>query len=80
MFLKAVGLILIITGLIFTLYTGLGFRVNGEAPDIQSDQITVTSEYERYINPLIGIGVIVIGGIAFFYSSRNDIAQNRNEQ
>jgi hypothetical protein len=62
---KAVGLIIFIAGLIFTLYTGLDFVTKEKVVEIGSFQITKDREPITNWSPLIGIGIMVIGGVIF---------------
>ena len=48
-----------------TLYTGFNYVTREKVVDIGSVQITRDKEHTASWSPLIGIGVMVIGGVVF---------------
>jgi len=75
MIIKAIGLIIFITGLVLTLYTGLGFVTKEKVLDIGSFQLTKDKEHTTNWSPLIGIGTMVIGGVIFFTGNKKHFRQ-----
>lgn len=67
---KSVGLILIVIGLIMTLYTGFNYVTREKVIDIGSVEITADKEHTARWSPLIGIGVIVVGGAVFLFGKK----------
>jgi hypothetical protein len=70
MFLKAIGLVILILGFILTIYTGFDFSSKEKVVDMGSFQITHDKEHTTNWSPLIGIGTMVIGGVVFFSGSK----------
>jgi LPXTG-motif cell wall-anchored protein len=59
---KNIGLIIVIIGLIMTLYNGFNFVTNEKVAEIGNVQITHDKENVASWSPFIGIGIMVIGG------------------
>jgi hypothetical protein len=76
MFKKTIGLIILITGLVFTLYTGLDFITKEKVVEIGSFQLTKDKEHPTNWSPLIGIGVMIIGGTVIFSGNKNRFKMN----
>jgi hypothetical protein len=62
---KTIGLIIIVIGLVMTLYTGFNYVTREKVVDIGSIQITKDKEHTANWSPFIGIGIMVIGGVVF---------------
>jgi len=62
---KTMGLIIIVIGLVMTLYTGFNYVTREKVVDIGSIQITKDKDHTASWSPFIGIGVMVIGGVVF---------------
>ncbi|MHB9011144.1 MAG: hypothetical protein ACYC49_02840 [Ignavibacteriaceae bacterium] len=67
---KTIGLIIIIIGLIMTLYTGFNYVTREKVIDIGSVQITKEKDHTTSWSPFIGIGVMVIGSVVFLYGKK----------
>ncbi len=67
---KILGIILIVLGLLFTIYTGIDFKI--EESVVELGDIEVTREKEKEVNwsPLLGAAAMVIGGVIVFVGSR----------
>lgn len=63
--LKTIGLTIAAIGLLMTLYTGFNYVTREKVVDIGSVQITRDKEHTASWSPLVGIGVMVIGGVVF---------------
>jgi len=70
MYIKTIGLIIIIIGLIMTLYTGFNYVTREKVIDIGSVQITKEKDHTTSWSPFIGIGVMVIGSVVFLYGKK----------
>jgi uncharacterized membrane protein YidH (DUF202 family) len=62
---KALGIVIIVIGLIMTLYTGFNYVTREKVVDIGNLEITADKEHTASWSPFIGIGIIVIGGVVF---------------
>ncbi|MCX6175565.1 MAG: hypothetical protein NTZ27_12500 [Ignavibacteriales bacterium] len=62
---KTIGLIILVIGLLMTLYTGFNYVTREKVVDIGSIQITKDEDHTASWSPFIGIGVMVIGGVVF---------------
>lgn len=63
---KIVGIVVVIIGLIMTLYTGFNYVTREKVVDIGNIEISADKERSVGWSPFIGIGIIVIGGVVFF--------------
>jgi hypothetical protein len=62
---KAAGLIILIVGLLMTLYSGITYITKEKVVDIGDLEITMNDTRTVNWQPYIGIGTMVIGGVAF---------------
>jgi hypothetical protein len=62
---KALGIVIMVIGLIMTLYTGFNYVTREKVVDIGNLEITADKEHTASWSPFIGIGIIVIGGVVF---------------
>ena len=67
---KTIGIIIIAIGLIMTLYTGFNYVTKEKVVDIGSVEITADKDHTASWSPLVGIGIMVIGGVVFLYGKR----------
>lgn len=70
MFLKIFGLILIVLGFAFALYTGLDFGGKEKVLDVGSVQVSDDKKDTTSFSPLLGIGAIIIGGVIFISANK----------
>ena len=68
---KTAGAILLIAGLLMTLYTGFTYFTREKVVDLGEIQITKDKEHSVNWQPYVGIGVMVIGGTLFVISRKN---------
>ena len=59
---KAAGIIILIVGLLMTLYTGFGYMTKEKVLDMGDLEMTVDKHHTAAWSPLVGIGVMVVGG------------------
>ena len=59
---KTAGLIIIILGLIMTLYTGFTYVTKEKVVDLGELEITKNDHHNVTRQPYVGIGVMVVGG------------------
>jgi hypothetical protein len=67
---KTAGAILLVAGLIMTLYTGFTYFTKEKVVDLGEIQITQDREHSVNWQPYVGIGVMVIGGALFVISRK----------
>ncbi|HET6556318.1 MAG TPA: hypothetical protein VFG54_03325 [Prolixibacteraceae bacterium] len=67
---KATGIALLIIGLLLTIFTSFKFFTKEEVVDVGKIEITADKGHSVDWSPLIGIGVMVIGGIVFWSGSK----------
>ena len=68
---KIIGLVIVVIGLLMTLYTGFTYVTREKIVDIGSVEITTDKDHTANWSPYIGIGIMVIGGVVFLYSKRS---------
>jgi len=59
---KTTGIIMLIVGLVMTLYTGFTYVTQDKVVDIGELEITAENQHTVAWQPYVGIGVMVIGG------------------
>jgi uncharacterized membrane protein len=62
--LKTAGIVLLVLGLLMTLYTGFTYVTKEKVVDLGELQITKDKEHSINWQPYFGIGVMIIGGVA----------------
>ena len=67
---KTTGIALLVIGLLLTLFTTFKFFTKEKVVDIGKVQITADKGHNVSWSPIIGIGIMIIGGIALYSDSR----------
>lgn len=62
---KTIGIIIMVIGLLMTIYTGYNYVTREKIVEIGNLEITADKEHTTSWSPFIGIGIIVIGGVVF---------------
>jgi divalent metal cation (Fe/Co/Zn/Cd) transporter len=68
---KKAGIIIMILGLILTIFTAFTFFTREKVVDIGSLKITANKPHHLNWSPLIGVAVMVAGGVVIFVSPKN---------
>jgi LPXTG-motif cell wall-anchored protein len=67
---KIIGLVIVVIGLVMTLYTGFNYVTKEKVAEIGNIEITTDKDHTASWSPFIGIGVMVIGGVVFLYGKK----------
>ncbi|MGE5393420.1 MAG: hypothetical protein ACM3P1_01685 [Candidatus Saccharibacteria bacterium] len=67
---KATGVALLIIGLLLTIFTAFKFFTKEKVVDIGKVEITADKGHRVSWSPIIGIGVMAIGGIILYSGSK----------
>ena len=59
---KTVGIIILIVGLVMTLYTGFTYVTKEKVVDLGNLEITTDNQHSVQWQPYVGIAAMVIGG------------------
>jgi drug/metabolite transporter (DMT)-like permease len=70
---KALGILILVIGLLFSIYTGLGFETKEKVVDLGSVEITKDTEHNVNWSPLWGVGAMIIGGVLFVVGSKKKV-------
>jgi len=62
---KKIGLVILVIGLIMTLYTGFNYVTRDEVMDMGDVHVMMDKNHSTNWSPFIGLGVMVIGGVIF---------------
>jgi hypothetical protein len=68
---KTIGLIILVIGLIMTLYTGFTYVTREKIVDIGNVEISADKDHTATWSPFIGIGIMVIGGAVFVLGKKS---------
>jgi uncharacterized membrane protein YidH (DUF202 family) len=60
---KATGIIILIVGLLMTIYTGFNYVTKEKVVDLGELEITKDNQHNVHWQPYLGIGMMVIGGV-----------------
>jgi len=71
---KTAGIVILVVGLLMTLYTGITYIT--EEPLVDAGPLHITRNEEHTVNwePYIGVGLMVIGGAALMFHRKGSIA------
>ena len=67
---KALGIVLMIAGVLALAYGGFSWTTHKRAVDMGPIQVERTKEHTVLLPPLVGIGALVIGGVLVFAGRR----------
>jgi len=67
---KATGISLLVIGLLMTLFTTFKFFTKEKVVDLGKIEITADKPHDFSWSPIIGVGVMCIGGIVVWTGSR----------
>ncbi len=67
---KTAGIVILIIGLLITVFTGINFVTKKKVVDIGNLEISRDKNHSLAWSPFIGIAVMVIGGGVYFYGSK----------
>jgi len=67
---KATGITLLVIGLLMTLFTTFKFFTKEKVVDIGKVEITADKGHDFSWSPLIGVGIMCIGGFVLYTASR----------
>jgi LPXTG-motif cell wall-anchored protein len=67
---KTIGIVILVVGLLMTLYTGFNYVTREKIVDLGSVEITADKEHTASWSPLIGLGIMVIGGVVFIMGKK----------
>jgi hypothetical protein len=69
---KKSGIILLVIGIIFTIFTGFNYITKEKVVDIGEIQISRDKKHSIGWSPLIGVGIMLIGGTMYFLGSKSN--------
>ena len=67
---RTTGIVLLVIGLLLTLFTTFKFFTKEKVVDIGKVQITADKGHNVSWSPIIGIAIMIIGGVALYSDSR----------
>jgi hypothetical protein len=67
---KTLGIILVILGLLFLIFTGINFKTQETIVEIGEYELTGEEEHSFNWSPWAGAAIMVAGGIMIFAGSR----------
>ena len=70
---KRTGIILIVVGLLFTIFTGFGFFTKEKVVDMGNLEITKSEPHRVNWSPYVGIAVMVAGVIVLVAAPRKSL-------
>lgn len=71
---KQLGIIILVIGLLITVYTSFNFVTKEKVVDIGNVEITRDKNHVMAWSPLLGVAVMVVGGFVFFYGAKKQSA------
>jgi hypothetical protein len=67
---KKAGIFILIVGLLLTIFTAITFFTREKVVDIGTLEITANKRHHLNWSPLVGVGVMVIGGVVVLMSPK----------
>ena len=70
---KIAGIIILIVGLLMTVYTGFTYVTKEKVVDLGAVEITKDKDHNVNWQPYVGIGAMVIGGVVLILSKKKSL-------
>lgn len=70
---KTAGIVLLLVGLIMTLYTGFTYITKEKVVDLGELEITKDNRHTVNWQPYVGLGIMVLGGVAFVIGRKKSL-------
>ena len=67
---KTVALIILVVGLLMTIYTGFTYVTKEEVLEVGDLEVTNEEEHSTDWSPLVGVGVMIVGGVLLMVDER----------
>jgi hypothetical protein len=67
---KKAGIVIVIAGLLITIFTGFKFVTKEKVVDIGSLEISRDKNHFLNWSPLLGVAVMVFGGVVYLYGAK----------
>ena len=67
---KTTGIVILIVGLLMTLYTGFNYVTKEKVVDLGELEITKENQHTVQWQPYIGIGIMIIGGVVLIVDKK----------
>ncbi len=67
---KKAGIVILIIGLLLTIFTTFSYFTREKVVDLGKVEITANKKHRVAWSPLIGLGVIGLGGVVFLMASK----------
>jgi len=67
---KRVGIVILVIGILITVFTGFNYVTKKKVVDIGNMEIMQDKNHRLTWSPLIGVAVIVIGGAVLLYGTK----------
>lgn len=67
---KKAGIVILIAGLLLTIFTTFSYFTREKVVDLGKVEITANKKHRVAWSPLIGLGVIGVGGVVFLMASK----------
>ena len=61
-----------IIGLLITIFTGFRYFTKEKVVDLGAVEISANKKHSLSWSPMVGVGVILLGGLVFFMGSKKD--------
>jgi len=67
---KTSGIVILVVGLLITLFTGFNFVTKKKVVDIGNLEITKDENHNMAWSPLVGVAVMVLGGVVLLFGAK----------
>jgi LPXTG-motif cell wall-anchored protein len=71
---KTIGIIIMVIGLVMTLYTGFNYVTRETVMDMGDVHLSMDENHSTNWSPFVGIGVIIIGGVVFLAGRKKSLS------
>ena len=67
---KKIGLVILLVGLVITLFTGFTFVTREKVVDLGELQITQNKRHNLAWPPAVGVAVMLVGGVIYLFGTK----------
>ena len=71
---KNLGIILLVVGLVMTLYTGFNYITKEKVVDLGPIEISKDNNHAVVWQPYVGVGVMILGGVLVMVNRKSSLA------
>lgn len=70
---KNIGIVILVIGLLMTIYTGFNYITQEDVMDLGGVHMTIDENHSANWSPFVGLGVMAIGAVVFLSGKKKSV-------